>query len=111
MERQERRRHPRLPLHLPVTFGPTETSAPADQTGCTVNIAAGGLRMTAEGNCPPVGQHLKLWLDVPAGAGASPLGGKVQAQATVLRTAATERADRWDVVASFDQTPRVEFAT
>ena len=85
----ERREHRRLPIRLPIEFGPAE--GPRDTTfrAITANISTGGLYFEVElvdGTCPPAPHSVvDVDLTVPAGEGHFPYDGRIRSSAEVLR--------------------------
>ncbi len=85
MDRQERRNHRRLPLHLSVA-PVLETEGPGGDEWLTRDISSGGMYVQApQADAPEVEATLEFVMSVPPGAGYYSSEGKIRGSGQVLR--------------------------
>jgi hypothetical protein len=86
----ERRKHRRLSIRLPMEFYPPEPGREAALRTVTRNISTGGVYFEVDllngMPLPQVGSVLRLELTVPPGDGHFPYEGRVSSVAQVIRT-------------------------
>ena len=123
MGQSERRRHPRLPIRLPIAHRVMGAEPPNQRHDFTIDIAAGGVYFSVTDPPPDVGQKLQFELAIPPGEGHFPYAGKIRGLATVTRREPFgfahgpepvegplgAAAQRWTVAASFDKPLDLEF--
>lgn len=111
MGRMERRRHPRLPICLPIAHRSPQDEAGAERHHFTLDVAAGGVCFAGVGPQPAVGQKLLVEMTVPPGEGHCPYVGRVHGLGTVLRCVPLNKADvgRWTAAAKFDAPLQLDF--
>jgi hypothetical protein len=111
MPRDERRRHPRIALRLPIRCAATGEPPPEKGADYTLDVAPGGVCFSTIGWAPPSGGRVSLELSIPPGEGYFPYTGKIIGAATVLRCqkAPGVAPARWVVAARFDQPLNLQF--
>lgn len=82
---QERRRHRRLPIQLPLICRAPDALERILVRSKTVNVSTGGLYFETLSDEVQAGQRLELELTVPPGDGHFPYQGRVTANARVIR--------------------------
>ena len=107
----ERRRHPRIPIRLPISHRPAESTGHRHDYDFTTDVGPRGVHFFTGGGAPAIGERLAVELSIPPGVGYFPYAGKVRGVATVLRCtpAAQTSLARWSVAARFDRPLDLEF--
>ncbi len=82
---QERRRHRRLPIQLPLVCRDPENSDRVLVRSKTINVSTGGLFFETLSQELASGQRIELELTIPPGDGYFPYQGRVTAIAQVVR--------------------------
>ena len=83
--RQERRRHRRLEIRLPLQYCPTDDSGINMCRTVTRNISTGGLYFETDDPEIRPGMTIDLELTVPPGEGYSPYQGNITSKGEVIR--------------------------
>ena len=86
MERTERRKYKRLGVKFDIFCREAGSTTEQSHTGCTVNVAPGGLYFETESSTFKPGCLLEVELSIPPRRGLLEFGGKISAFARVLRT-------------------------
>ncbi len=103
MAQLERRRHPRLPIRVPIDLAAADGTAIAAMA-VTTDVASGGLRFQTDHAAPVAGDEITFTLTIPPGDGHWPYPCTLRGRGCVLRAAATPgRAGA--VAVGFDGTP------
>ena len=84
---QERRRHRRLPIQLPLICRAPDCPERILVRSKTINVSTGGLYFETLSDDVRPGQRIELELTIPPGDGYFPYQGRVLADAEVIRVA------------------------
>ena len=109
---QERRKHRRLEIRLPLECRTTHGGRKTAYRTVTCDISAGGLCFEVESNEFPVGTTLDMELGVPPGDGHSPYPGRVRGTGRVVRVERLPRMGphpRWRIATQLSKVLKLVF--
>ena len=86
----DRRRHFRLPITLPVDIGMPDGAANGP-IATSANVSAGGVYFTCEDTNLTAGDHISINVQIPAASGRASFVTSMNSSATVVRTEPLDR--------------------
>ncbi len=97
----DRRKHTRLPITMPVEIK-THDAQPTTISTTTTDVSTGGIRFASHADSLQPGQHVAVHMTVPPAPGRSSAATLIDANATILRVDPTSNVDRVNIACRFD---------